>query len=148
MNPHDIPIVSVELLGNLALGLIWAGGAAVLALVGYVWNNLNKQVGNKVDREEHMHIQEKVDLLGNKFDEFSLKLEKQSDERHQAALVLNDIKHQLGRLVSHIDSETRNKTAQDTRIEQSFIGEIRALRHSIQGYGRRKSDPPESMPPI
>lgn len=143
-------MLSQEVISNIMIALIWACGAGVLALIGLLYQNHKKQLEDKVDREEHKSLVSAVEKLDECFDRRFEKLDLTLKERDQSeramTITLVEIRQQLGRLVSHIDSETRNRTASDTRLEQMWIGELRSLRHSIQGYGRRKSDPSETLP--
>ena len=162
MDPHN-PATIIQFLHGI-MGELLAAGAGILVGVGaYLWKKRDDQIESKLaltvyesDQErydaDHNGLKEAVCVLDEKFDCFSRKMEKKMEERgevgHKVELALTEIRQQLGRLVSDIDSEKRTRIALEQRIEASFTSEIRALRHAIRGAGRRREDPPETFPPI
>lgn len=132
--------VPLDLLSNMALALIWAGGAAVLGLIVYVFQGLKNKVDDKVDKAEYQHLVEVVEKLDTDMREGY-----ETDKRVEIQLI--EIKSQLARMVSHLDSESRTRAIAIERLDTQWIGEIRALRHSLTSYGRRRSDPQETIPP-
>ena len=132
--------IPVDLLSNMALALIWAGGAAVLGLLVYVFQNLKSKVDDKVDKAEYQHLADAVEKL-----DIDMRESYESDKRVEIQLI--EIKSQLARMVGHLDSESRTRASAIERLDTQWIGEIRALRHSLTSYGRRRNDPPESIPP-
>lgn len=143
MTPGQIP---VDLLSNMALALIWAGGAAVVALVSYIWMSLSKRVEDKVDVSEHTHLVTEVQKLNEKFDELGVEMKARDEAEKAVAIELVRIRGQIDRLVSHVESERGTREREIERLDRIWIGEIRTLRHSLSSYGRRKGDPPETLP--
>lgn len=145
--------VPVEILSNMALALVWAGGAGVLGLLIYAWKELRARVDLKVDLTEHMHLKEDVAKLNIRFDKLDGEMEKSLETDRVTSIQLVKIDQQISRLVGHADSEQRTRIESIARLERQFdqigrdwVGEIRALRHAMTSTGRRKSDPPETLP--
>ena len=63
------------------------------------------------------------------------RVEKLVDDQHNMALSVSEIKGQVNRIVSHLDSEQR------TRMESNklLMEEIREIRKSVTGMGRRRT---------
>lgn len=124
-------------------------GAGALAIMGgYVWlrrdqdiQDITKTMQTKASIEM---VEELRGDMRESLDKIAEKVDRISDDERTTAVTLAEIRTQMARLVSNAESEKGTRARSDERIERLFFGEIRSLRDSIRGYGRRKSDSPDT----
>lgn len=128
-----------EVLGTLGIAA---------ALVVYIWldqRERNKKTEELIQTKASIEMVEGLrDEVREQMGQIAEKIDKIRDSGNGTVVALAEIKVQMGRLVSNAESEKGTRARQDERLERLFFGEIRALRDSIRGYGRRRSDPPDT----
>lgn len=120
--------ITPELLWSLLLGAL----ALCAALIAYIWQDRTK-------------LQEKWDrALETKASIDSVNALKQFVEGQALDMkLMREASHKQEILLERIDAKVGSIAKDAARIELMSIEEIRGLRNSLQGAGRRKTDRPD-----
>jgi len=129
------------------LTVLLAAGTAVVAVVVYVWqmhkSDLKEDLAGKASAESVNKLTGIVESLSDNVREVTKDVRAATESNHATDVMLGEIRLQVGRCVSHLESEQewrKDVHERQTRLEVSWLREMSLLRQSLDHYGRRPGD--------
>jgi len=122
------------------IAVIITATSAYVGLIVYIWYDQKTKVSEALADKASV---ESMNRLAGIVNALSEDVHAVTRANHATDLVLSEIRLQVGRCVSHLESEQewrKEVHERQSRLEIGWLKEISLLRQSLSNYGRRPAD--------